>query len=214
MVVVGPFFRPPKLAPVPKDILARFGLKSAKLHYRGLANFNEDEKVTPSSGTTLEAVLTSHDIFVVETNEEKQTTSLLQKPLHLLPLSCFKEVGELDFLIIESRENVYDDFQLVLGFEHRKRASEFTKQLEDLVANTGRRLDTKIYLASDNKQAFLLDQTTRSHQLLLTSISDCLTSLAYGDGAQILAPIAASRWNLDCRAQSASGPGDTGYLSE
>ncbi|KAJ7576835.1 hypothetical protein C8J56DRAFT_1061555 [Mycena floridula] len=177
MVVVGPFFRPPKLAPVPKDILARFGLKSAKLYYPVLANF-EDEKVTPSSGTTLEAV----------------------QPLHLLPLSCFKEVGELDFLIIESRENVYDDFQLVLGFEHRKRVGGPRRQYGPPLGYQN--------LSRQRQQTGVSPRfkATRSHQLFLTSISDCLTSLAYGDGVQILAPIAASRWNFEVEPKSASVP--------
>src|ERR1700761_3196808 len=74
-------------------------------------------------------------------------------------------------------------------------AKKFRAVVACKAAAIQRQLTTKIYVSQTSDSASLLDITQYSHRYLLATISECLTAVAYGGAASILAPI--QGWTLE-----------------
>ncbi|KIK59548.1 hypothetical protein GYMLUDRAFT_85865 [Collybiopsis luxurians FD-317 M1] len=132
-----------------------------------------------------------------------EADSLICKPLGFLAEDENGIAPKAEKLaILLPRPNLHDEPCFVLQFTSSEDAKKFCTAVARKAAAIPRQLATKIYISQTPDSANLLDVTQYSHRYLLATVSECLTAVAYGDAASILAPI--NGWTLEGPPSAAS----------
>ncbi|KIK59545.1 hypothetical protein GYMLUDRAFT_97687 [Collybiopsis luxurians FD-317 M1] len=150
-----------------------------------------------------------HRVDITSTCIHIQKTSTSEADsLICKPLSFLADDNQISNIILRRlvvffpRVNLHDEPYLFLSFTSDEDAQKFCAVVTRKVAAIQRQLTTKIYVSQTSDSASLLDITQYSHRYLLATVSECLTAVAYGDAASILAPI--KGWALESPPSAAS----------